>query len=79
MARKKNEFLPKDKLQEAYRGMKTIREFEERLYTEVNNGRLGGFYHLSCGQEASAVGVSMHLNESDLYHHQPSWSRALYC
>ncbi len=64
-ARLKKLGLDKAKLISAYRSMKTIREFEERINTEVNNGRLAGFYHLYSGQEANAAGVCEHLGEKD--------------
>jgi pyruvate dehydrogenase E1 component alpha subunit len=38
--------LQKDELLEAYRIMRTIREFEERLHTEFARGDIPGFVHL---------------------------------
>lgn len=64
-AAKKTLSLTKEQLLQAYRSLKTIREFEERIHTEVNNGRLAGFYHLSSGQEGNAVGVCAHLHGDD--------------
>jgi acetoin:2,6-dichlorophenolindophenol oxidoreductase subunit alpha len=52
-------------LLDAYRRMRAIREFEERMRREVQAGSVPGFVHLYCGQEAVAVGVSMHLRDSD--------------
>ena len=49
--------LPPDRLLRAYRQMKTIREFEERLHVEIQTGEIPGFTHLYSGQEAVAVGV----------------------
>ena len=44
--------LSKAQLQRAYRQMKTIREFEERLHVEIATGEIPGFTHLYAGQEA---------------------------
>ena len=57
--------IPKETLLHAYRTMKTIREFEERVNAEIMNGQIPGFTHLYTGQEANAVGVCAHLDESD--------------
>ena len=57
--------LSRDALLRAYRQMKVIREFEERLHTEIQTGEIAGFTHLYCGQEAVAVGVCEHLDTSD--------------
>lgn len=58
--------LSKDHLLRAYRQMKTIREFEERLHKEIMTGEIAGFTHLYSGQEAVAVGVCDHLDNEDL-------------
>ncbi|MEM7502972.1 MAG: thiamine pyrophosphate-dependent dehydrogenase E1 component subunit alpha [Pseudomonadota bacterium] len=55
----------KDDLTRAYRRMKTIREFEERLHLEIQKGEIPGFTHLYSGQEAVAVGVCEHLTDAD--------------
>jgi pyruvate dehydrogenase E1 component alpha subunit len=52
-------------LLDAYRRMRAIREFEERMRREVQAGTVPGFVHLYCGQEAVAVGMCMHLRDSD--------------
>jgi acetoin:2,6-dichlorophenolindophenol oxidoreductase subunit alpha len=57
--------LNRDGLVQAYRRMKTIREFEERLHTEIATGDIAGFTHLYSGQEAVAVGVCEHLGPKD--------------
>ena len=57
--------LEPDRLIEIYRRMKTIREFEERLHVEIATGEIPGFTHLYAGQEAVAVGVCAHLDDSD--------------
>ena len=55
----------KDDLLHAYRQMKTIREFEERLHLEIQKGQVAGFTHLYSGQEAVAVGVCETLTDRD--------------
>jgi pyruvate dehydrogenase E1 component alpha subunit len=57
--------LGPDELLRAYRRMKTIREFEERLHVEIATGDIAGFTHLYSGQEAVAVGVCEHLGPDD--------------
>jgi acetoin:2,6-dichlorophenolindophenol oxidoreductase subunit alpha len=57
--------LSREALLRAYRQMKVIREFEERLHTEIQTGEIAGFTHLYCGQEAVAVGVCEHLSIAD--------------
>ena len=57
--------LPAERLLHAYRQMKTIREFEERLHVEIQTGEIPGFTHLYAGQEAVAVGICEHLDDDD--------------
>ena len=57
--------LSKDDLLKAYRIMRTVREFEERLHIEFATGDIPGFVHLYAGEEASAAGVCMHLTQKD--------------
>jgi len=52
-------------LLDAYRTMRTIREFEERVHTEFATGDIPGFVHLYAGEEASAAGVCAHLDDRD--------------
>jgi TPP-dependent pyruvate/acetoin dehydrogenase alpha subunit len=52
-------------LQVAYRTMRTIRSFEEKLIELVNQGKLGGFLHVCIGQEAIAAAVCAHLKDHD--------------
>jgi acetoin:2,6-dichlorophenolindophenol oxidoreductase subunit alpha len=52
-------------LKHAYRQMKLIREFEERLHVEIATGEIPGFTHLYAGQEAVAVGVCSRLGDQD--------------
>lgn len=49
----------------AYRQMRMIREFEERLHIENRTGQIAGFTHLYAGQEAIAVGICEHLTDND--------------
>ncbi|MEP1230737.1 MAG: ABC transporter substrate-binding protein, partial [Litorimonas sp.] len=44
--------LNRNILLQAYRSMKTIRCFEERLHVEIKTGEIAGFTHLYAGQEA---------------------------
>lgn len=57
--------LNREALTRAYRQMKIIREFEERLHEEIQTGEIAGFTHLYSGQEAVAVGVCEHLSDKD--------------
>jgi len=57
--------LNRDVLLRAYRSMRTIRDFEERLHIEFAGGEIPGFVHLYAGEEASAVGVCLDLTERD--------------
>ena len=59
--------LPLDKpvLLDAYRQMRTIREFEERLHVDFARGDIPGFVHLYAGEEATAVGIMSHLHDGD--------------
>jgi pyruvate dehydrogenase E1 component alpha subunit len=49
----------------AYRQMAMIRAFEERVNLEMGTGEIPGAVHLYAGQEASAVGICMHLTAKD--------------
>ena len=57
--------LSREALVRAYRQMKVIRAFEERLHDEIMTGEIAGFTHLYAGQEAVAVGVCEHLDTED--------------
>jgi len=57
--------LPTEQLLHAYRVMRTIRAFEERLHVEFATGEIPGFVHLYAGEEASAAGVMAHLDDED--------------
>lgn len=57
--------LSKADLLKAYRTMRTIREFEERLHVDFAKGDIPGFVHLYAGEEACATGIMMHLNDND--------------
>ena len=45
--------------------MRQIRAFEDRVHDEFATGEIPGFVHLYAGEEASAVGFCMHLNDED--------------
>jgi TPP-dependent pyruvate/acetoin dehydrogenase alpha subunit len=57
--------LSRPELLKAYRLMKTIRAFEERVHDEFAADAIPGFVHLYAGEEASAVGFCMHLEDRD--------------
>jgi len=52
-------------LLDAYRTMRIIREFEERVHAEFATGDIPGFVHLYAGEEASATGVCARLDDRD--------------
>ncbi|MDO9545269.1 MAG: thiamine pyrophosphate-dependent dehydrogenase E1 component subunit alpha [Pelolinea sp.] len=52
-------------LEEMYRRMYRIRKFELMVNTQFLKGNIPGTIHLSHGQEASAVGACLALNEDD--------------
>ena len=54
-----------DELTRAYRLMKTIREFEERIRSEYQQGKLPGFIHMYRNQEAIAVGACLDMTNDD--------------
>src|SRR3954452_4476625 len=57
--------VTKEQVLGAYRVMRTIREFEERLHREFATGEIPGFVHLYAGEEAIAAGVIGHLRADD--------------
>ena len=57
--------LDKPGLLQAYRTMRTIREFEERLHADFAKGDIPGFVHLYAGEEAAGTGIMMHLEDKD--------------
>jgi pyruvate dehydrogenase E1 component alpha subunit len=57
--------LSRDDLLSAYRTMRVIRTFEEKVAEEFAANNVPGFVHLSIGQEASAAGVLAHLGDGD--------------
>jgi pyruvate dehydrogenase E1 component alpha subunit len=57
--------LSREELLGAYRRMRTIRAFEERLHDEIKTGEIGGFTHLYAGQEAVAVAICDQLTVED--------------
>ncbi len=58
--------LTRDQLLGAYRTMRMIRSFEDKLDELVKLGQLGGFLHLYAGEEAVATGVCSHLGDGDV-------------
>ena len=57
--------LNREALLQAYRTMRVIRDFEERVHVDFATGEIPGFVHLYAGEEASATGICMHLNRND--------------
>ena len=57
--------LGKAGLLQAYRTMRTIREFEERLHVDFGRGDIPGFVHLYAGEEAAGTGIMTHLGDGD--------------
>jgi acetoin:2,6-dichlorophenolindophenol oxidoreductase subunit alpha len=57
--------LGPEQLLDAYRTMRTIRAFEDRVHQEFAGGDIPGFVHLYAGEEASAAGVCVHLDDRD--------------
>ena len=55
--------LSRKDLLEADTRMRSIRDFEDRVHDEFAAGNIPGFVHLYAGEEASGVGVCMHLDE----------------
>jgi len=57
--------LTYERLLGAYRTMRMIRGFEEKLIELVNLGKMSGFLHVYLGEEAVATGVCAQLGEVD--------------
>ena len=57
--------LSREDLLRAYKGMCEIREFDDAVHYEFAADAMPGFVHLYVGEEASAMGICMHLNEKD--------------
>jgi len=53
-------------VERAYRLLRLLREFEDQLHAAIARGNVPGFTHLYAGEEASAVGVCLHLADSDV-------------
>src|SRR5215207_2232599 len=58
--------LTRDELVQAYGTMRLIRAFEEAIRRLHGQGELPGFMHVSVGQEAVPVGISLRLRRDDL-------------
>ena len=61
--------LSKEQLLQAYRTMRTIREFEERLHIDFGRGDIPGFVHLYAGEEAAgdAIAICIVLDDYGLH------------
>lgn len=57
--------ISREDMLRAYRTMRTIRVFEDRVMLEMNSGDVPGNTHLYAGQEACAVGVCFGLRDTD--------------
>lgn len=57
--------LDKELFAQAYRTMRTIRDFEYRVSDEFGKGNIPGFLHLYAGQEAIATGMCLNLDDDD--------------
>jgi len=57
--------LNRDELLKAYRTMAAARHFEESVFENFSDGKIPGFVHLAAGQEATAAGVYMNLDDRD--------------
>ena len=57
--------LSRDELRAAYRRMCLIRHFEDSVHEEFAAGNIPGFVHLYAGEEASGVGICLHLDDRD--------------
>ncbi|MFV8783142.1 thiamine pyrophosphate-dependent dehydrogenase E1 component subunit alpha [Microbulbifer sp. SA54] len=57
--------LDADQFLKAYKTMRMIRSFEERVSEEFMKGNIPGFIHLYSGQEAVAAGICLLLDDND--------------
>jgi len=57
--------IDKQQFLQAYRSMRTIRDFEDRISAEFMKGNIPGFLHLYSGQEAAGVGICEVLRDDD--------------
>ena len=71
--------LGESDLLKAYRTMKMIREFEERIHLEFATGDIPGFVHLYAGEEAIATRYLHAPRRPRQDHQHPSRPRPLYC
>jgi TPP-dependent pyruvate/acetoin dehydrogenase alpha subunit len=70
--------LAREQLLDAYRYMRLIREFEERIHLEFATGEIPGFVHLYAGEEASAVGRVHEPRRAGLHREHASRPRPLH-
>ncbi|WP_409174070.1 thiamine pyrophosphate-dependent dehydrogenase E1 component subunit alpha [Brevibacillus fortis] len=57
--------LSREKAAWMYQKMLEIRKFEEKVHDLFGQGKIPGFVHLYAGEEAIAVGLCAHLDDSD--------------
>jgi len=57
--------MSREEMLRAYRTMRMIRVFEDRVSLEMTTGDVPGNTHLYAGQEASAVGICFNLRDTD--------------
>jgi pyruvate dehydrogenase E1 component alpha subunit len=57
--------LSRERLLWIYDRMRLIREFENQLHSDFAAGKIPGFVHLYAGEEAVAVGICAHLEQTD--------------
>lgn len=60
------DIAPRELLAEMFRRMTLVREFELRAINERRGGLIPGFIHSCVGQEATAVGACLALEEGDV-------------
>ena len=61
----KENVFSREKASWMYRKMLEIRKFEDKVHELFAQGKLPGFVHLYAGEEAIAVGIGAHLQDSD--------------
>ena len=59
------QLLNTEQFLKAYRTMRTIRDFEDKISEQFMKGNIPGFLHLYSGQEAVAAGICLLLNDDD--------------
>lgn len=59
------QLLDSEQFLKAYRSMRTIRAFEDKISEQFMKGNIPGFLHLYSGQEAVAAGLCLLLDDDD--------------